>query len=45
MKPISLAVIAFAGAFGLVHYMTKGPNRVTDHDEEEAAKLESKKGG
>jgi formate dehydrogenase iron-sulfur subunit len=40
MKPISLAVIAFAGAFGLMHYITKGPNRVSEHDEEEAAKLE-----
>src|SRR5215467_6598210 len=40
MKPISLAVIAFAGAFGFMHYITKGPNRVTDHDEEEATKLE-----
>ena len=44
MKPISLAVIAFAGAFGLMHYITKGPNRVTEHDEEEATKLEKNKG-
>ena len=28
LKPISLAAIAFAGAFGLMHYVTKGPNRV-----------------
>ena len=44
MKPISLAVIAFAGAFGLMHYIAKGPNRVTEHDEEEATKLERSKG-
>ena len=44
MKPISLAVIAFAGAFGLMHYVTRGPNRVTEHDEEEAVKLETRKG-
>ena len=44
MKPISLAVIAFAGAFGLMHYVTRGPNRVTEHDEEEATKLEKTKG-
>ena len=44
MKPISLAVIAFAGAFGFMHYITKGPNRVTEHDEEEATKLEKTKG-
>jgi formate dehydrogenase iron-sulfur subunit len=44
MKPISLAVIAFAGAFGLMHYITRGPNRVTEHDEEEATKLEKTKG-
>jgi formate dehydrogenase iron-sulfur subunit len=44
LKPLSLAAIAFAGVFGLVHYVTKGPNRVTEHDEEEAARLESGKG-
>jgi formate dehydrogenase iron-sulfur subunit len=40
MKPISLAVLAFAGVFGLVHYVAKGPNRVSEHDEEEASRLE-----
>src|SRR5258707_3205752 len=40
MKPISLAVIAFAGAFGLMHYVTKGPNRVRAHAEDQAAELE-----
>ena len=44
LKPISLAAIAFAGVFGLVHYVTRGPNRVTEHDEQEAAELEKHKG-
>jgi formate dehydrogenase iron-sulfur subunit len=39
MKPLSLAAIAFAGAFGFLHYVTKGPNTVTEHDEEKAAEL------
>ena len=39
MKPLSLAAIAFAGAFGLLHYVTKGPNVVSDHDEQKAAEL------
>jgi len=26
--------------FGVLHYVTKGPNRVTDHDEQKAADLE-----
>ena len=39
MKPLSLAAIAFAGAFGFMHYVTKGPNRVTEHDEEKAAEV------
>jgi len=43
MKPISLAAIAFAGVFGLVHYVTKGPNRVTEHDELKAAELEERR--
>ena len=40
MKPLSLAAIAFAGAFGFLHYVTKGPNRVSEHDEQKAAELE-----
>ena len=40
MKPIAMAGLAFAGAFGLMHYVTKGPNRVSEHDEEKAAELE-----
>ena len=44
MKPLSLAAIAFAGVFGLMHYVTKGPNRVSEHDEEEATRLEKTKG-
>ena len=39
MKPISLAVIAFAGVFGLMHYVAKGPNRVSETDERKAAEL------
>ena len=39
LKPISLAAIAFAGAFGLMHYVTKGPNRVSENDERKAAEL------
>jgi hypothetical protein len=27
-----------------MHYIAKGPNRVTEHDEEEATKLEKTKG-
>src|SRR5260370_8985590 len=42
MKPVALAAIAFAGVFGLVHYVAKGPNRVTEHDEAQTA--ERKKG-
>ena len=40
LKPISLAAIAFAGAFGLMHYVTKGPNRVSENDERKAAELD-----
>ena len=40
LKPISLAAIAFAGVFGLMHYVTKGPNRVSDNDERKAAELD-----
>ena len=40
LKPISLAAIAFAGVFGLMHYVTKGPNRVSENDERKAAELE-----
>ncbi len=29
-KPFSLAAIALAALFGLVHYITKGPNRVSE---------------
>ena len=39
MKPVALAAIAFAGAFGLMHYVTKGPNRVSEHDEQKASEL------
>ena len=43
MKPLSLAAIAFAGAFGFLHYITKGPNTVSEHDEEKAAELSAGK--
>jgi formate dehydrogenase iron-sulfur subunit len=33
MKPISLAAIAFAGVFGFLHYITKGPNEVSETDQ------------
>ena len=36
MKPISLAAIAFAGVFGFLHYITKGPNEVSESDERKA---------
>jgi formate dehydrogenase iron-sulfur subunit len=39
MKPISLAVIAFAGAFGFLHYITKGPNEVSEADERKGDEL------
>ena len=41
--PLSLAAIAFAGAFGFLHYITKGPNTVSEHDEEKAAELSAGK--
>jgi formate dehydrogenase iron-sulfur subunit len=45
MKPISLAAIAFAGVFGVLHYVTKGPNRVSENDERKAAELRDKASG
>jgi len=36
LKPISLAAIAFAGVFGFLHYITKGPNEVSESDERKA---------
>src|SRR5437763_1332236 len=33
LKPISLAAIAFAGVFGFLHYVTKGPNEVSAADD------------
>ena len=36
LKPISLAAIAFAGVFGFLHYVAKGPNEVSDSDEQKA---------
>ena len=39
MKPISLAVIAFAGVFGFLHYITKGPNEVSEADQRKGDEL------
>ena len=39
LQPISLAAIAFAGVFGLLHYVTKGPNEVSDSDERKGEEL------
>ena len=39
LKPISLAAIAFAGVFGFFHYITKGPNEVSDSDERKGEEL------
>ncbi len=44
MKPISLAAIAFAGVFGFLHYVTKGPNEVSETDERKADDLAGRKG-
>ena len=44
MKPISLAAIAFAGVFGFLHYITKGPNEVSDTDERKADDMAKGKG-
>jgi formate dehydrogenase iron-sulfur subunit len=39
LKPISLAAIAFAGVFGFLHYITKGPNEVSETDERKAEEV------
>jgi len=36
MKPVALAAVAIAGIFGLMHYVAKGPNRVSESDERKA---------
>ncbi len=41
-KYAGLAAIGAAALFGIVHYAIAGPNRVTDEDEENAAKLKEK---
>ena len=38
-KYAGFAVMGLAAAFGLVHHFVAGPNKVTEHDEEEAARL------
>jgi len=44
MKPLSLAAIAFAGVFGFLHYITKGPNEVSQADERKGEDLAKGKG-
>jgi len=39
LKPISLAAIAFAGVFGFLHYITKGPNEVSEADQRKGDEL------
>src|SRR5258707_1122190 len=39
LKPISLAAIAFAGVFGFFHYITKGPNEVSESDQRKGDEL------
>lgn len=38
-KYVGLAAIGASALFGLIHYVVAGPNRVTDEDEANAAKL------
>jgi formate dehydrogenase iron-sulfur subunit len=38
-KYVGLAVIGFAAAFGFVHHLVKGPNRVSNEDENAAKRL------
>ena len=38
-KYAGFAIMGLTAAFGLVHHLVAGPNKVTEHDEEEAARL------
>jgi len=38
-KYAGFAIMGLTAAFGLVHHVIAGPNRVTEHDEEEASRL------
>ena len=38
-KNVGLLGIGFAAVFGFMHYVVNGPNRVSDEDEQAAAKL------
>ena len=38
-KYAGFAVMGLAAAFGFVHHLVSGPNKVTEHDEEEAERL------
>jgi len=44
LKPISLAAIAFAGVVGFFHYITKGPNEVSENDQRKGDELAGGKG-
>ena len=38
-KYAGLAIIGMTAAFGFLHHVVAGPNKVTEHDEEEGARL------
>ncbi|HUH49140.1 MAG TPA: formate dehydrogenase N subunit beta transmembrane domain-containing protein, partial [Mycoplana sp.] len=38
-KYAGMAVMGLAAAGGLLHYLFRGPNVVTEHDEEQAERL------
>ncbi len=40
IKPLAVAGIAFAAVAGFFHWITVGPNEVTEEDEAEAARIE-----
>jgi formate dehydrogenase iron-sulfur subunit len=42
-KYAGMAAMGLAAAAGLLHYIFKGPNVVTEHDEEQAEKLTGEK--
>jgi formate dehydrogenase iron-sulfur subunit len=44
-KVAGLAAIGAVAVFGAIHYAVSGPNRVTEEDEESAARLETPRGG
>ena len=38
-KYACLALIGMTASFGLLHHVVAGPNKVTEHDEEEGARM------